>query len=158
RCAAELGYTPSEEDAKKPYVEVSGRKGLGVKADDLLDRLEAAARAEVDERHPDTLDVERAAISHAIAIGALRYFLLKFTRTAIIAFDFKDALSFEGETGPYCQYAVVRARNIFRKLREQQPDFDVESLKQVDRATASTLLAGPDGNALWEMILLAGSL
>src|SRR6202030_142675 len=92
RCAAELGYTLSEEDAKKPYVEVSGRKGLGVKADDLLDRLESAARAEVDERHPDTPDVERAAISHAIAIGALRYFLLKFTRTATIAFDFKDAL------------------------------------------------------------------
>ncbi len=125
RCAAELGYTLSEEDAKKPYVEVSGRKGLGVKADDLLDRLEAAARAEVDERHPELPDVERAAIAHSIAIGALRYFLLKFTRTATIAFDFKDALSFEGETGPYCQYAVVRARNIFRKLREQQPDFDV---------------------------------
>ena len=44
RCAAELGYTLSEEDAKKPYVEVSGRKGLGVKADDLIDRLEAAAQ------------------------------------------------------------------------------------------------------------------
>ena len=97
RCASELGYTlSSEEDAKKPYVEVSGRKGLGVKADDLLDRLEAAARAQVDERNPDTPDVERAAIAHAIAIGALRYFLLKFTRTATIAFDFKDALSFEG--------------------------------------------------------------
>ncbi|HXC31459.1 MAG TPA: arginine--tRNA ligase, partial [Verrucomicrobiae bacterium] len=65
RCAAELGYTLSEEDAKKPYVEVSGRKGLGVKADDLLDRLEAAARGEVDERHPDTPDVERAAIAHS---------------------------------------------------------------------------------------------
>ena len=123
RCASELGYTLSEEDAKKPYVEVSGRKGLGVKADDLLDRLEAAARAEVDERHPDTPDIERGSIAHAIAIGALRYFLLKFTRTAMIAFDFKDALSFEGETGPYCQYAVVRARNIFRKLRDQEPDF-----------------------------------
>ena len=158
RCAAELGYTLGEEDAKKPYVEVSGRKGLGVKADDLLDRLEAAAAAEVDERHPDLPASERAAIGHSIAIGALRYFLLKFTRTAIIAFDFKDALSFEGETGPYCQYAVVRARNIFRKLREQQPDFDLASLKQVDQAAAARLLAGPDGNEFWEMILLAGSL
>ncbi len=158
RCAAELGYTLSEEDAKKPYVEVSGRKGLGVKADDLLDRLEAAARAEVDERHPDSPDLERAAIAHCIAIGALRYFLLKFTRTAIIAFDFKDALSFEGETGPYCQYAVVRARNIFRKLREQQPDFDISSLETVDVGAAAELFAGPDGNALWEVVLLAGSL
>ena len=158
RCAAELGYTLSEEDAKKPYVEVSGRKGLGVKADDLLDRLEAAARAEVDERHPDTPDVERAAIAHAIAIGALRYFLLKFTRTATIAFDFKDALSFEGETGPYCQYAVVRARNIFRKLRDEQPDFDVSSLETVDASAAAELFAGSDGNAFWELAFLAASL
>ncbi len=158
RCAAELGYTLSEEDAGKPYVEVSGRKGLGVKADDLLDRLEAAALAEVDERHPELPVDERIGIAHAIAIGALRYFLLKFTRTAIIAFDFKDALSFEGETGPYCQYAVVRARNIFRKLREQQPDFDVWSLKQVDQNAASSLFSAADGNALWELVLLAGSL
>jgi arginyl-tRNA synthetase len=158
RCAAELGYTLSEEDAKKPYVEVSGRKGLGVKADDLLDRLETAARAEVDERHPDTSDVERAAIAHTIAIGALRYFLLKFTRTATIAFDFKDALSFEGETGPYCQYAVVRARNIFRKLRDEQPDFDISSLQTVDAAVAAELFVGPDGNAFWELAFLAASL
>ena len=158
RCARELGYMLSEEDAKKPYVEVSGRKGLGVKADDLLDRLEAAALAEVAERHPDLSGAERAAIAHAIAIGALRYFLLKFTRTAIIAFDFKDALSFEGETGPYCQYAVVRARNIFRKLLEQEPNFEMASLAQVDLSAASTLLTGTDGNAFWELVLLAGSL
>src|SRR6202011_3910691 len=158
RCAAEMGYTLSEEEAKKPYVEVSGRKGLGVKADDLLDRLEAAARAEVDQRHPESPESERAAIAHTIAIGALRYFLLKFTRTAIIAFDFKDALSFEGETGPYCQYAVVRARNIFRKLREQQPDFDFASLEKVNQGAAERSLAAPDGNALWEMVLLAGLL
>ena len=158
RCAGELGYTLSEEEAKKPYVEVSGRKGLGVKADDLLDQLEAAARSEVDERHPDTPDVERASIAHSIAIGALRYFLLKFTRTAIIAFDFKDALSFEGETGPYCQYAVVRARNIFRKLREQQPDFDPASLENVDANAAAQLFGGADGNAFWELAFLSGSL
>jgi arginyl-tRNA synthetase len=158
RCASELGYTLSEEDAKKPYVEVSGRKGLGVKADDLLDRLEAAARAEVDERHPDTPVTERAAIAHCIAIGALRYFLLKFTRTATIAFDFKDALSFEGETGPYCQYAVVRARNIFRKLREQQPGFEATSLDTVDAPSVATFFSGPEGNALWELAFLAASL
>jgi arginyl-tRNA synthetase len=158
RCASELGYTLSEEDARKPYVEVSGRKGLGVKADDLLDRLETAARAEVDERHPDTPDVERAAIAHAIAIGALRYFLLKFTRTAIIAFDFKDALSFEGDTGPYCQYAVVRARNIFRKLREQRPGFDPGSLENVDLSAAGALFAGSGGNEFWELAFLAASL
>ena len=158
RCAGELGYTLSEEDAKRPYVEVSGRKGLGVKADDLLDRLESAARTEVDERHPDLPEEERIAIAHTIAIGALRYFLLKFTRTAIIAFDFEDALSFDGETGPYCQYAVVRARNIFRKLQEQQPDFDTASLRNLDLDAAARLFAGQDGNAFWELVLLAGSL
>jgi arginyl-tRNA synthetase len=160
RCAAEMGYTLSEEERGKPYVEVSGRKGLGVKADDLLDRLEAAARTEVDARHADTPDAERAGIAHVIAIGALRYFLLKYTRTAIIAFDFRDALSFEGETGPYCQYAAVRARNIFRKMAEQQPEF---SLAQLDDATADEaslrdLLKAGDGDDLWELALLAGSL
>ena len=158
RCASEMGYTLSGEDATRPYVEVSGRKGLGVKADDLLDRLEAAARVEVDQRHPATAESERAAIAHAIAIGALRYFLLKYTRTALIAFDFKDALSFEGETGPYCQYAVVRARNILRKLGEQQPDFPWASLNAVDQTAASRFLAGQEGGPLWELALLAGSL
>ena len=158
RCAAEMGYQLSEEEAKKPYVEVSGRKGQGVKADDLLDQLEQRARAEVDSRHPEIPDEERAATGHAIAIGSLRYFLLKFTRATIIAFDFKDALSFEGETGPYVQYAVVRARNIFRKVREQDPHFSVERLEdRADALEAQRFLAAPDGNDLWELLLLAGS-
>ena len=94
---------------------MSGRKGFGVKADDLIDRLIAAAKKEVDPRHPELREHERLEIATQIAIGALRYFMLKFTKTTVIAFDFKEALSFEGETGPYAQYAVVRATNIFRK-------------------------------------------
>jgi arginyl-tRNA synthetase len=115
RCAVELGYDISDEDLARPYIEVSGRKGFGVKADDLIDKLIAATRAEVDARQTVSDNVERQKIAEQIAIGALRYFMLKFTRNSVIAFDFKDALSFEGETGPYIQYAVVRARNIFRK-------------------------------------------
>ena len=115
RCAVELGYDVSDEDLARPYIEVSGRKGFGVKADDLIDKLIAATRAEVDARQTVSDEVERQKIAQQIAIGALRYFMLKFTRNSVIAFDFKDALSFEGETGPYIQYAVVRARNIFRK-------------------------------------------
>jgi arginyl-tRNA synthetase len=117
RCAVELGYSISEEDLARPYIEVSGRKGFGVKADDLIDKLIAATRAEVDARQTGGAGAEagRQQIAEQIAIGALRYFMLKFTRNSVIAFDFKDALSFEGETGPYIQYAVVRARNIFRK-------------------------------------------
>jgi arginyl-tRNA synthetase len=119
RCAEDLGYTVSDEDKKKAYIEVSGRKGFGVKADDLIDKLIAATRAEVDARQtggtgPDA-EAMRQKIAEQIAIGALRYFMLKYTRNSVIAFDFKDALSFEGETGPYIQYAVVRIRNIFRK-------------------------------------------
>ena len=159
RCAAEMGYKLTEEEMRKPYVEVSGRKGQGVKADDLLDELESAARAEVDARHPETPEGERAHIAHAIAIGALRYFLLKYTRTAIIAFDFRDALSFEGETGPYCQYAAVRVRNIFRKMAEQQPDFSVAQLDAAaDDTSIKDLLGSGEGDDLWGLALLAGSL
>ena len=115
RCALELGYEVSEEDRARPYIEVSGRKGFGVKADDLIDKLVAATRAEVDSRHPELSEAERDETATAIAVGALRYFMLRYTRNSVIAFDFKDALSFEGETGPYLQYAVVRTRSIFRK-------------------------------------------
>jgi arginyl-tRNA synthetase len=115
RCAVEMGYEVAEEDLSRAYIEVSGRKGFGVKADDLIDKLIAATRAETDARQTGSDEVERQQIAEQIAIGALRYFMLKFTRNSVIAFDFKDALSFEGETGPYIQYAVVRARNIFRK-------------------------------------------
>ena len=126
RCCAELGIELSEEDARRPYIEVSGRKGLGVKADDLMDKLMETALGEVASRHPEDNEAAQLAIATEIAMGALRYFLLKFTRNTVIAFDFQEALSFEGETGPYVQYAAVRARNIFRKLEERgeaMPDF-----------------------------------
>ena len=117
RCALELGYEVSEEDRAKPHIEVSGRKGFGVKADDLLDALIAAAKREVDSRHPELEEPERLRISQQIAIGALRYFMLKFTKQSVIAFDFQEALAFEGETGPYAQYAVVRATQHFPQGR-----------------------------------------
>jgi arginyl-tRNA synthetase len=153
RCAAEMGYELTTEEAKKPYVEVSGRKGFGVKADDLIDRLEGAALAEVRQRHAEMSAEEQKQTSHEIAVGALRFFLLKFTRSAIIAFDFGDALSFEGETGPYCQYAVVRIRGIRRKGAEAGA-----SRVTVAPETAQKLLAGTEGNGLWEVLLAAGSL
>jgi arginyl-tRNA synthetase len=153
RCAAEMGYQLSAEEAKKPYVEVSGRKGFGVKADDLLDKLEAATLAEVQQRHPEMSAQEQKRTAHAIAVGALRFFLLKFTRTAIIAFDFKDALSFEGETGPYCQYAVVRIRGIRRKGAEAGA-----TSAEVRAEAAERLLAGAEKNGLWELLVAAGSL
>jgi arginyl-tRNA synthetase len=153
RCAAEMGYELTPEEAKKPYVEVSGRKGHGVKADDLLDQLEAATLAEVQQRHGEMTPAEQKQTAHVIAVGALRFFLLKFTRNAIIAFDFKDALSFEGETGPYCQYAVVRIRGIRRKGTEA-----VATRCEVTREAVQQLLGGAEGLGLWDLLLAAGSL
>ncbi len=150
RCAAELGYELSEEDKARSYIEVSGRKGFGVKADDLIDTLIASAKKEVDPRHPQLSDEERRTIATQIAVGALRYFMLKFTKPSVIAFDFKEALSFEGETGPYAQYAVVRASNIFRK-GGLDPDAFVASY--VSSAEFAKYLNGADGNEIWELWL-----
>jgi len=151
RCCADLGIPLSEEDRARPYVEVSGRKGLGVKADDLMDNLIAKALAEVDARHMEKPAAERQRVAEQIAIGALRYFLLKFTRTSVIAFDLQEALSFEGETGPYVQYAAVRARNILRKLEERGetlPDFAVE-------LSAGALARQLQSEDFWQMLLAA---
>jgi len=115
----ELGYAASDEEKDRSYLEVSGRKGLGVKADDLLDRLEAKALAEIGKRDPDRAEAERRKTARDIATGALRYFMLKYARNSVIVFDFDEALSFEGETGPYLQYTAVRLASIFRKLEER---------------------------------------
>jgi arginyl-tRNA synthetase len=163
RCAIEMGYEIPEEDAKRPYIEVSGRKGQGVKADDLLDQMEASARKEVDTRQPDAPAEEREAIAHAIAIGALRYFLLRFTRSTVIAFDFEDALSFEGETGPYVQYAVVRVNGILRKGSEMDPALAIEDAANIGKLRngeidAGKFLGSPDDDDIWDLVVLAGSL
>jgi arginyl-tRNA synthetase len=150
RCALELGYEVSDEDRAKSYIEVSGRRGFGVKADDLLDKLIAAAKSEVDSRHAELDDAERTRIATQIAIGALRYFMLKFTKQSVIAFDFKEALAFEGETGPYAQYAVVRASNIFRKAGvdpQQALTADIDYARH---------FADTSGTEIWELWLLAG--
>ena len=153
RCAAELGYTLSEEDKTRSYIEVSGRKGFGVKADDLLDQLIASARNEVDARHPQLTDAERLAIATQIAIGALRYFMLKFTKQSVIAFDFKEALSFEGETGPYAQYAVVRAGSIFKKAATDPEIFCRDAASNISAAELTKFLTGDDANEIWELWL-----
>ena len=153
RCAAEMGYELSPEEAAKPYVEVSGRKGLGVKADDLITRMLQAAESRVRQKQSDMAPAELARTAKALAVGALRFFLLKYTRNTIIAFDFDDALKAEGETGPYCQYAVVRIRGIRRKGAESSPSHASVSSESLKR-----LLEGPEGAEFWELLLLNGSL
>ena len=157
RCAAELGYTLSEEDKTRSYIEVCGRKGFGVKADDLLDQLIASAKNEVDSRHPQLSEAERLSIATQIAIGALRYFMLKFTKQSVIAFDFKEALSFEGETGPYAQYAVVRADQHLQESRQSIPTLSAETLlRNVSAAKIlREFLAGENANEIWELWLAA---
>ena len=153
RCAAELGYHLSEEDKSRPFIEVSGRKGFGVKADDLLDQLIASAKKEVDSRHPQLSEPGRLGIATQIAIGALRYFMLKFTKESVIAFDFKDALSFEGETGPYAQYAVVRAASIFRKAGVEADNFGKEVAEKLLPDDLAKYLSRDSGNDIWELWL-----
>jgi arginyl-tRNA synthetase len=159
RCAEDLGYTVSEEDKKKPYLEVSGRKGFGVKADDLIDKLIAATSAEVDARQTGgtgtNAEAERQTIAARIAIGALRYFMLKYTRNSVIAFDFKDALSFEGETGPYIQYAVVRIRNIFRK-GDTTAETVLDEFTKLAPSDIAGFLVGESNNDIWSLWLRAG--
>ena len=153
--AEQLGQQVTEEDRKGGVVSMSGRKGLGVKTDDFIDQLEANALAEVASRHPELSADDQREAAHKIAVGALRYFLLKFTRNSIISFDFKEALAFDGETGPYLQYSVVRANSIFRKLTDAGSDVNAANLRQVTRKRLDELLGGADGDDLWSVVYLA---
>jgi len=154
RTAEDLGYVLSDEDKAKNFIEVSGRKGFGVKADDLIDRMIAAARKEVEARHPELEERERAEIAEASGVGALRFFLLRFTRNTVIAFDYQDALAFDGETGPYAQYAAVRAANIFRKAGVSEE----AALAAVADLDLSAMLVGDEGTSVWEVWLTASRL
>jgi arginyl-tRNA synthetase len=155
----ELGLELAEEDKDKTFLEVSGRKGLGVKADDLLDRLEEKALAEVEKRNPDLPAADRAAIARDIACGALRYFMIKFAKNSLIVFDFEEALAFEGETGPYLQYTLVRLNSIFRKLEEREGVRAGDVAKQGGASPAS-LAALPEAEAadFWGLVLYAAQM
>jgi arginyl-tRNA synthetase len=151
RTCIEMGIELSEEDKRKPYVEVSGRKGLGVKADDLIDKLIEKALEEVTARHLEDPEAQRRRVATQIAVGALRYFMLKYTRNSVIAFDFAEALSFTGETGVYVQYAAVRAQKILEKLAERGetlPDFQAA----LTREAIARQLAD---ERLWQAVLTA---
>ncbi len=107
----------SDEEMSKPYVEMSGRRGIGVRADEFLDVLvEAAEDAVVGRFSGDDAPADAADRARAIAVGALRYLMARQSRNRVLAFDFDEALAFEGDTGPYLQYSAVRAGKIFAKL------------------------------------------
>jgi arginyl-tRNA synthetase len=162
--AEELGLELSAEERTRTFVEMSGRRGLGVKADDLIDRLEENAFRKVEEKNADLTHEEKLRAAHALAVGALRYFLLKWTRNSVIVFDFKDALTTEGESGPYCQYAAVRANSIFRKL----PNDAAESAQSLissaaeaggeEAARVAKIFEGATGGEIWSLVMLAARL
>jgi arginyl-tRNA synthetase len=158
--ARELGYAPppGSEDAARPFVEVSGRKGLGVKADDLLDTLAAKAGAEVAKRNPELSEEERERIARMIATAAVRYFMIKFSRGKVIAFDLDEALSFEGESGPYVQYAIVRANNIFQKLRQRDGLSEEALIASLPQVPPTELTGGNGDHELWSLVLEASRL
>ena len=155
-CCEELGIELSDRDRQKPYLEVSGRKGLGVKADDLIDKLIEKSSLEVEQRQPRLAVARREEIARQIAIGALRYFLLKYTRNSVIAFDFSEALSFEGETGPYLQYAVVRSNNIFRKLTQREENWNYREWAESRDLHLEQLKAVLEDDRVWQLVLTLG--
>ena len=151
--ARELGYdTAADED--RPFVEVSGRKGLGVKADDLIDRLTDKAAAEVAKRNPEFTAEEVRQTAGAIAVAAVRYFMVKFSRGKVIVFDIDEALSFEGESGPYLQYAAVRANNIFLKLKERVGLDEAAVIAALPNTPPAVLTANDEeAHDLWGLVL-----
>jgi len=155
--ARALGYEVAAQ-ADRPFVEVSGRKGLGVKADDLLDRLVDQARGEVVRRNPDLAAGEVERIAHTIAVAALRYFMVKFSRTKIIAFDMDEALSFEGESGPYLQYAAVRAANIFAKLSDRLGVDEAAVVAVLPALSPAPLDGSEAADDIWGLVLDAARL
>jgi arginyl-tRNA synthetase len=158
--ARELGYAaaPESEEARRAFVEVSGRKGLGVKADDLLDTLIRNAGAEVAKRNPDVSSEDQTRIARLIAIAAVRYFLIKFSRGKVIAFDLQEALSFEGESGPYIQYAVVRANKIFANVEERLGLDEAALLKDLAGVPVGELEGAGGRHELWSLVLEASRL
>ena len=151
--ARQLGYEAEANDTTKPFVEVSGRKGLGVKADDLLDTLIDKARGEVAKRNPELPPAEQQRTAEIIAVAAVRYFLVRFSRGKVIAFDIDEALSFEGESGPYLQYAVVRANNIFQKLGDRDGLDAAQVVARLATADAAELRESLDDHGLWALVL-----
>ncbi len=149
--ARDLGFL-GQDDEQGKSLEMSGRKGIGVKADDLLDQLEAKASAEIAERNPGFGDEAREVLARDISVAALRYFMIKATTTRVIAFDLDQAMSFEGDSGPYLQYSLVRVKNIRRRLAAESLEVPV----------TADVIADSDpelwSDDLWDLVLLGSQI
>jgi arginyl-tRNA synthetase len=149
KTARALGFLDAGEDSRQ--LEMSGRKGIGVKADDLIDRLEAKSREEIQKRNRELPAAELDRLARQIACAAVRYFMVKTTTTRVIAFDLEQALNFEGDSGPYLQYSLVRAKNILRRLAEVGID------SRLDAAAVGALPVEAFPDDLWDLVLTAAA-
>jgi arginyl-tRNA synthetase len=151
------GLELSEDERRRAWVDMSGRRGIGVKADDLLDRLEQKSLDEVLQRNAELPRDEQAGLARAIAVGALRYYMLRFAKNTVVAFDIDEALAFEGETGPYCQYAAVRVARIVDRLAEKlgtTPD----AVRRDAEAASFDALPADSAAEHWELVHRAARL
>ena len=144
----ERSFGLTDEEMAKAYIEMSGRRGIGVKADEFLDVLTDAAEDSIVDRLEGTgTPADVSVRARAIAVGALRYLMARQSRNRVLAFDFDEALAFEGDTGPYLQYSAVRAGKIFAKLEERRGEGRV-SADEIEQLTG-----GEIDDGLWELVL-----
>lgn len=128
KTARELGV-PVDDEGEKSIYAMSGRKGIGVKADDLVERAIEHATMEVAKRHPEMSPEEHRKLGLDIAVGAIRYYMVRFNISSVLVFDFDEALSMQGNTGPYLQYSYARAANILGRVdREILDDIDLRTV------------------------------
>ncbi|MGC9310206.1 MAG: arginine--tRNA ligase [Candidatus Aenigmatarchaeota archaeon] len=99
---------------------MSSRSGEFILLDEMIDEIIERAKGEVLQRHPDMPEDEVSALGEKIGVGALKYDLLKVDRFKNVDFNPQKAVQFEGNTGPYIQYMVVRCRAILRKAGGQK--------------------------------------
>ena len=134
--AKELGL---DVDSEKGSYAMSGRKGIGVKAKDILRLLEEKVKEAGTESD-----------FSAVAVGALKHYMLKFNTSTEIIFDYTDALNLKGNTGPYLQYSFARANNILAKAGKQNYAYD-EALKfEMDENTFNLIKLMGEWNGVLE--------
>ncbi|WP_117237214.1 arginine--tRNA ligase [Thermus sediminis] len=117
--------------------QMSGRKGLAVSVDEVLEEARRRALRVIEEKNPEHPDKEEAA--RMVALGAIRFAMSKAEPKRQIDFRYGEALSFEGDTGPYVQYAHARAHAILRKAGEWGPP-DLAQATPYERGLALALL------------------
>jgi arginyl-tRNA synthetase len=127
RTAAAIGFEIEGE-----FAQMSGRKGLYVNVDTMLEKLKDKAKVETRKRNLSESDQWVDDVAESLAVAALRYELLKQDPDKMIVFDMEDALQFQGDTGPYLLYTYARARRILDKT-EGKPTITQSAAAKLDK-------------------------